>query len=200
MHFSEDLKLNVEDVSWLEMRYEELPSHLSDMNGYTLKDWSVNQKIIKGQILFRTEMTHLKKDIVTFLEESINKQQFNLLECHAISPGIDSNLFRYIMILDGPFDHLLSRDKGCYPGQEVVEKIYNIGRRPKKMKCCQIDTPFTSIKMPEVLLFENKKVGKLLCVFQLSEQACLGLAILRYTCHALEMVTELKKYQVRVIL
>ena len=200
MHFSEDLKLNIKDMSWLEMRYKDMPFQLDDVSGYIVRSWSVNQKNIKGQILLSTEMNHLKDDTVAFLEKSINKQQFDLLECHALSPGIDSNLFRYIMILDGPFDHLLSRDKGCYPGQEVVEKIYSIGRRPKKMLCCQIDTPLMSINVPETLLAENKKVGKLLCAFQKDEQVCMGLAILRHTCSSLEMVTELKKYQVRVIL
>ena len=86
----------------------------------------------QGSDVFQSEIDHLPKDVLTFLENNVNKHQFHLLECQSISPGIDSNVFRYIMILDGPFDYFLSRNKGCYPGQEVVEKVYNIGRRPKK--------------------------------------------------------------------
>ena len=196
MHFAEDLKLNFESVSWLEVRYESIPSQLQGIDGYTLRNWNVSQKNIKGQVLFHNEISHL--DILTFLKKGIHQEKFHLLECRAISPGIDSNLFRYIMILDGPFDHLLSRDKGCYPGQEVVEKIYSIGRRPKKMVYCQVDTS-VPIEVPENLLVENKKVGKLLCAF-LSGELSAGLAILRHTCDDLEMMTELKKYQVRIIL
>ena len=196
MHFFEDFQLNIEDVSWLEVRYKNLPSKLKNANGYTLKNWNINQKIIKGRVLFHNEINTSIKD---FLEKSLNEHQFHLYECQSISPCIDSNLFRSIMILDGPFDHFLSRDKGCYPGQEVAEKIYSIGRRPKKMVCCQIDTASTSIEVPENLLAENKKVGKLLHVVELDKQTCMGLAILRHTCDALKMLTELKEYQVRIV-
>ena len=199
MHFSEDLQLNIENVNWLEIRYECLPSHLKNIKGYTLKEWNINKKIIKGQMLFQTEIEYFTKDISVFLENSINERQFHLMECQSISPGIDSNVFCSIMILDGPFDDFLSRDKGCYPGQEVVEKVYSIGRRPKKMVCCQIDITSASIKVPENLLFENKKVGKLLYVTELEAQKCIGLAVLRHTCKALKMSTELEKYQVCVV-
>ena len=67
------------------------------------------------------------------------------------------------------------------------------------MVCCQIDTTSSSIKAPENLLVENKKVGKLLYVTELEAQRCMGLAILRYTCNALTISTELEKHQVYVV-
>ena len=55
MHFSEDIKLNIENVNWLEARYEYLPSQLKGTIGYTLRDWNINQRIIKGQMCFKVK-------------------------------------------------------------------------------------------------------------------------------------------------
>lgn len=195
MHFSEDIQLNTQEVNWLEIRYEKLPEDLNTLDGYTLQSWNINGRIIQG-------LFHLETDFSTrqlFLEKIVDTHQFCALECQAKSPGLDSKLFRHIMILDGPFDHFISRNKGCYPGQEVVEKIYSIGRRPKKMLCCQIDT-LASIEAPQSLLSEGQRVGKILHIAKINSQTYMGLAVVRHNLQAYQMSTELNQYPVKIIL
>ena len=79
------------------MRYEKSSiSPQKTLKGYTLKDWNINQKTIKGQTLFHNEIDHLTKNTSTFLEKSINKQQFHLWGCQSISPCIDSKFVSVI--------------------------------------------------------------------------------------------------------
>ena len=195
MHFSEDVQLNTQDINWLEVRYEKPPSYLSTLKGYTLQSWNIKGKTIGGLFYLKADLS--PKDLAC-LEKMVDTRQFHVLECQAKNPGIDSHLFRHIMILDGPFDHFVSRNKGCYPGQEVVEKIYSIGRRPKKMLCCQIDTS-NSIEIPENLLSENgKKIGKILHTAKVDSQTYIGLAVVHRNLQAGQGFTEFNQCQVKM--
>ena len=133
MHFSEDLKFSVENIVWTEERYTDAPTEVA---AHKLTDWSLDV-VYKGVFYEKV----LADDM---------KHEFERLSYMAKSPGIDNVCFKSIMILDGPFDHFISRNKGCYPGQEVVEKIYQ-NRRPKEMFVCHIE--FTVRYHREVLSF-----------------------------------------------
>jgi folate-binding protein YgfZ len=45
--------------------------------------------------------------------------------------GVDINSTN--LILEGPFAPYVSRDKGCYPGQEIVERVFTYGNVAKKL-------------------------------------------------------------------
>ena len=141
MHFGEDLKINIQDITWTEERFLNTPTQTAD---HHLPDWHLD-KTYKG----------------AFYEKPIGnnmKHEFEIISYQALSPGIDNICFRGIMILDGPFDCYISRQSRCYPGQEVIEKIHQ-RRRPKEMFVCQIDSQLAG-GLP--LFKENRKVGELL--------------------------------------
>lgn len=143
MHFSEDLKCNIKDIVWTEERYTQ--DSTTDVK-YKLPDWTLDKAFMGAfyEVIVGDNM----------------QEEFERLSYKAISPEIDNVCFRSIMILDGPFDHFISRNKGCYPGQEVVEKIYS-NRRPKEMFVCHIESQIDR-NIKHQLFYDNKKQGDLL--------------------------------------
>ena len=217
MRFAEDdPQVHIQPTQWIEIRSED--SFQSPVKTYPLPDWQIHNKSIQGWLVeAKDELAFSKGQF----KEPIEREIFNILSYQAKSPSMDFALFRDLMILDGPFDHFLSRDSGCYPGQEVVEKIYSIGRRPKEMACCQIHAPH--LDTPENLFFEGKKIGRLLsvipiqrehlhkmldrlsCVSDILEQIedqpiCQGLAVLRSLPNIpQEVFTERDGFKVKMI-
>lgn len=187
MHFSEDIQWHIQNIQWTEVRYtQDLSIH-----GYPLPDWKFQEKTIKGQLLFKEALN------ISHLNITIHANDFHIMECLAKNPGIDSDIFNHIMVLDGPFDYFISRNKGCYPGQEVVEKIYSIGRKPKKIICCQIEPPLLSV--PETLIFQDKKIGKILLAYCKDHQVSIGLAVVRHSFEMTQMTTEQLKHKVTIL-
>lgn len=164
MRFSdEDPEIKFKEKHWIEIRHEGF--FQTNHKTYPLPDWQIDDRVIKGQIIaFDTDS--FKDSAIESFKAILDADLFEALACRGESPGIDAPFFRDLMVLDGPFDHFLSRDSGCYPGQEVVEKIYSIGRRPKKMLCfgvVGIDRR-SDLETSQNILFEGKKIGKTLCV------------------------------------
>ena len=95
--------------------------------GIELLDWKIGSTIYKGCFHESPYGDDMKND-------------FDYLSILAKNPSIDNSCFQSVMILDGPFDHFISRKKGCYPGQEVIEKIHAYGRRPKEMFALKLDS------------------------------------------------------------
>lgn len=61
------------------------------------------------------------------------------------------------LILEAPLNSYLHRDKGCYPGQEVVERVFTYGQVAKKLVAIHLKQP-----LPEgsELTADGKKVGQ----------------------------------------
>ena len=203
MRFAEDdPELSCQDIDWLEIRYKTPTSKQEKPFFYhSLPEWSIQKTPIYGLAVksnHKTDLFSIEGQEASTMDQWIDDDLFHLLECCVKRPGIDSAIYRDLMVLDGPFDHFLSRGSGCYPGQEVVEKVYSIGRRPKTLLCCQIHT--THFETPENLLYKGKKVGKILykapiqekhidgniaTLYNLGEflaktkEGCIGLAVMR---------------------
>jgi folate-binding protein YgfZ len=86
------------------------------------------------------------------------------------------------LLLELPMaEDYISRHKGCYAGQEAVEKLSALGRAPFRI------LPYASLQVleqGELLIHNegNKEVGKILSGFQLNEPIALPSGI---ACHAL---------------
>ncbi len=77
--------------------------------------------------------------------------------------------------------------KGCYPGQEIIEKIIALGSPPKKLCVVSSTTSanslFSPLSLPLPLFSEgqNQEVGLLTSLIENGNNALLGLALLRKT-------------------
>lgn len=75
--------------------------------------------------------------------------------------------------------------KGCYPGQEVIEKIISLGSPAKRL--CLVGTKASDqIETPQELIFEGQKVGVLTSFLRLEDGTGIGLALLRKTVAAID--------------
>ncbi|MCB0393422.1 MAG: hypothetical protein KDD25_02615, partial [Bdellovibrionales bacterium] len=72
--------------------------------------------------------------------EWVDKAEFNsrLSERGLISDS--ENLGEEYMALNINLDSRIDRNKGCYPGQEVIEKVYTAGKRPKTLVLCSTNS------------------------------------------------------------
>ncbi len=77
----------------------------------------------------------------------------------------------------GPATHLA---KGCYPGQETVARIYNLGRPPRRLTLLHLDG--TANALPEVgaeILADGRAVGRMGTSERHYELGPIGLALLK---------------------
>ena len=98
------------------------------------------------------------------------------------------------IILEAPLDEYVHRNKGCYPGQEVIERIFTYGNVAKRTVPLELGLPpnstdgkggALSLKTSEWLGAEirvagsdgqNSKVGELLSIYEWPGNAPFGLA------------------------
>lgn len=77
----------------------------------------------------------------------------------------------------GPAVHL---KKGCYPGQETVARVYNLGRPPRRLTKLHLDGSFD--ELPAVgadVLLEGRAVGRMGSSQRHFEEGPIGLALLK---------------------
>ncbi|MFZ0529238.1 MAG: folate-binding protein, partial [Propionicimonas sp.] len=77
----------------------------------------------------------------------------------------------------GPAVHLR---KGCYPGQETVSRVYNLGRPPRRLTLLHLDG--SDDRLPQVgtdVLLEGRPVGRMGTAERHYELGPIGLALLK---------------------
>lgn len=66
------------------------------------------------------------------------------------------------IILEGNFNEAVARNKGCYPGQEVVERIFTYGQVNRKLqRVTLLSDCDEDISLPNIVKFGEKEVGTL---------------------------------------
>ena len=106
--------------------------------------------------LFLTEMERLK---IPVLGHSV----FENLRIRSGIPEMGVELSDKEIILETGFDLAVHRAKGCYPGQEVVERIFTYGSVNKKLFCVQVETANPEkVALPIDLREGDRKVGTLM--------------------------------------
>lgn len=73
--------------------------------------------------------------------------------------------------------------KGCYLGQEVVSRLYNLGSPQRRLYIVSVQEASSLMKMPlpQPLLFEGRKLGELKTLYPLEDGtgSCIGVALLK---------------------
>lgn len=63
----------------------------------------------------------------------LSSEQFDYLRVFSAVPKVGVEIRPTDIVLEANFDIMIHRNKGCYPGQEVVERIFTYGSVNKKL-------------------------------------------------------------------
>lgn len=167
MHFAENLKIEIEKYFALETRGKilDFPSEMS-VEAY---DWG-----LPGRYFF----SHKKLD-----SQSVNQNEYDAIRASFGFPKPLKDLTEDHIIIEASLDKMVDRNKGCYPGQEVIEKIYTYGRVARKIKklvfenTSKEDIDSLQSVLPLEIDLEGNKVGVLSSAYHLDKD--FGLATLK---------------------
>ncbi|MFM8315337.1 MAG: YgfZ/GcvT domain-containing protein, partial [Deltaproteobacteria bacterium] len=97
----------------------------------------------------------------------LGRQLFEFFRLEAAVPLSGVELNEKDIILEGNFDESVARNKGCYPGQEVVERIFTYGQVNRKLQRVTLWGEInSSLKLPMAFSLEGKEVGELVSMEQ----------------------------------
>ncbi len=120
----------------------------------------------------------IKSDGPAFLEKAkslgwplLGQRLFQFYRIEAGVPEMGEELTSSDLILEGNFNEAVARNKGCYPGQEVVERIFTYGQVNRKLMRVEIVGTWPQLpKLPYALVENEKTVLTLVsCAFLPSE-------------------------------
>jgi len=84
------------------------------------------------------------------------------------------------LILEGPLADYVNRGKGCYPGQEVVERVFTYGNVAKKLVGLKVDKSAAAPVPNEKIFAGDKEIGVVTSVKKLPwNQSSVALGIVR---------------------
>lgn len=153
MHFSEDLKIEKEICSVIEARGMGTAFNEKNIEAF---NWG-----IEGRYLFNSEKEY----------QSISSTEYDSIRAQHGFPKPTIDLTEDTILIEVPqLEIFVDRNKGCYPGQEVIEKIYTYGRVAQKILRIQfgdlqaLDMP---LSLPLDLISETEeKIGVLTSLHQ----------------------------------
>ena len=129
-------------------------------NFYSWKD-------VRRDSLFWVEIK--SSEATEFIEKGLKKghqllgrRLFEFFRLQAAVPSAGIELNEKDIILEGDFNEAVARNKGCYPGQEVVERIFTYGQVNRKLQRVTLwgEALKTSL-LPLSFLLNGKEVGEL---------------------------------------
>ena len=149
MHFAENLKIETQKHFVLEKRGFET----QDISGKKIQAFNWG---LAGEYYLTQEPQKLN---------SILESEYEAVRASFGFPKPYKDLTEEHILIEGPLDLLLDRNKGCYPGQEVVEKIYTYGRVSRKIKkiifedIAREDLELIKKSVPIEILHDGNNVG-----------------------------------------
>lgn len=157
MHFGEDLKFDISRMEIYEARGAGLPKSWQasleskeDING-VLPAWPAG---VPGVLL-----THSSYSFVEGLE--ITEDQMSSLMVRLGVPHRAEHFDSTNIILEGPLNDFIHRNKGCYPGQEVIERIFTYGNVAKQMVSVEFSGNTNDTIVGAELKLDGETVGKI---------------------------------------
>jgi folate-binding protein YgfZ len=183
-HFSEQLKFELNsDWQWMEFR----SSSISNMSALfknqllRLPDWPRSEKWREGLLVAEA----LKAN---FQEWDSHKWEFYQAKNFLPQDQVDIGESQ-IILEAGLYSHV-SRNKGCYPGQEVIERLFTYGNVAKKLVLLEAAGEL-KLSGPSDVYLDDKKVGRVTSIRTHESQSAV-LAIIQRTSARLN-----ETYQIR---
>lgn len=138
-HFAENL--TAEDVSsqwallgeWCPEPTAAKPALRTEQLGMTLQWRDDSRPNLKWIWAPRADFSNLLGQVIRTGTQALGYHLFEYFRVAAGVPQMNSELTSKEIILEGNFDQAVARNKGCYPGQEVAERIFTYGQVNKKL-------------------------------------------------------------------
>jgi len=87
------------------------------------------------------------------------------------------------LVLEAGLEAIVARNKGCYPGQEVVERIFTYGQVNRKLFKVEIESvkEIEWLECPKEIRMDQESVGHLLSIIPIPEcsKRAVGLAMIK---------------------
>ncbi|MBK9294265.1 MAG: hypothetical protein IPM57_07450 [Oligoflexia bacterium] len=102
--------------------------------------WALPESIEKLKI--DLEKFHFNEDLNFEINNQIKVIHKELSEQQRVDSGLFSlgiDVTEKNLLLEIPFEDFLARQKGCYPGQEVVERVFTYGNVTKKLMLLDLE-------------------------------------------------------------
>lgn len=154
MHFAEDLTISpVVGYSSYFVRSSRIPE--VSTGKFEIRDIFGAPALLRTPRILKGAVLSYEKPIELGLNE-VSDQEWNalLMESGQIILGRDFD--EKTLALELPLKEFVSRVKGCYPGQEVVERIFTYGNVNKKLMA--LSGPL--LKAGDPLTLQNQNVGR----------------------------------------
>jgi len=158
-HFAE--KLTVQDISaeyrlvgfWREEPFAgiaEMRTSVGKWNDVSMTAWreDVRPSFIWGKIKRSEKLPDV------WLPQS----DYDFLRIAAGIPQVGAEVSDHEIVLETSFDRAVARNKGCYPGQEVVERIFTYGSVNRKL--VRVEWSGTVPALPAEVKVDGKPAGK----------------------------------------
>ncbi len=99
------------------------------------------------------------------------------------APSVGRDIDATVMLLEADLERAVDRNKGCYPGQEVVERIFTYGQVNRKLMPVRVEGAWREALLPLKFMREGRPAAFLISVLPNPENpsVAVGLAfIYRY--------------------
>jgi len=164
-HFTEDLAFKKADFSLVALWNSKfLGADLIPMKNVKKEGVEVFQDDLRTPLKWvKLSSGEVSKFTRNLEERGIKRLGYRLFEYFRIKAGVPVvgiEASEKHIILETNFERAVSRTKGCYPGQEVVERILTYGDVNRKLLPVIVNT--NEITLPVALVQGDKKVGELM--------------------------------------
>jgi len=94
---------------------------------------------------------------------TVSKAALDVIRFEAGVPEFGSEISSEQILLEGGLNDTFSRYKGCYPGQEVIERIsaYGEGKTPYKLKIYKISVQ-ENLEGVKAISYQGEEVGRVI--------------------------------------
>ncbi|MGE3973297.1 MAG: folate-binding protein YgfZ [Bdellovibrionales bacterium] len=167
-HFGENLKFeHAPKWIWIEVRGQDLQNIETKIDTATnntcfflkLPKW---EKTGEDGLLIGTEVEASAKILNDILQkeplQKLSSETYDFLQMKNFVPKDQVDVGETQIILEAGLYGHISRNKGCYPGQEVVERLFTYGNVAKKLVLLEMPRAVVLPAQSEIF-FEGKKVG-----------------------------------------
>lgn len=133
-------------------------------------------------IIETSQAVPLMKKCLEFGLPQLGRRLFEFFRLEAGVPWAGNELGETDIVLESDFNESVARNKGCYPGQEVVERIFTYGQVNRKLQRVTLLGELTDLsKLPMPFYCKGKEVGQLVswAVDPRDEKTATGLMFVR---------------------